>query len=247
MEAVLDREAIFKLGYHWVGDEEEAAEQIEFVRRLLYLPVGSKILMPFCGPGWYAHELSMWGFQVVGMEIVHSFLQEARLSGQRQGLSTSFLHAEPLKLPFRDEKFDGAMVIGNRFGMTGDELTDLEFLRELARVIKSQGRFVAVLPHRDGVLNSFQERDWETTMNGSRILIFRKWDAATGQMWEEWWDVEVGRNTQTFIVAYRAYTLTELDNLLRKSGFSITNAFGNFIGGELTHKSRWMIVQSVKL
>ncbi len=247
MEAVLDRKAIFKLGYHWVGDEEEAAEQIEFVRRLLYLPVGSKILMPFCGPGWYAHELSMWGFQVVGTEIAHSFLQEAKLRGQRLGLSTSFLYAETLKLPFRDEKFDGAMVIGNRFGMTGDELTDLEFLRELARVIKPQGRFVAALPHRDGVLNSFQERDWETMVDGSRMLIFRKWDAATGQMWEEWRDVETGQNSQLFIVIYRAYTLTELDNLLRKSGFSITNAFGNFAGGELTHKSRWMIVQSVKL
>jgi SAM-dependent methyltransferase len=246
MEALLDRQAIFKLGYHWVGDEEEAAEQIEFARRLLYLPVGSKILMPFCGPGWYAHELSMWGFQVVGTEIVPSFLQEAKLRGRRLGLSTWFLYAEPLKLPFRDEKFDGAMVIGNRFGLTGDELTDLEFLKELARVIKPQGRFVAALPHRDGVLNSFQERDWETMIDGSRMLIFRKWDAATGQMWEEWRDVETGQNNQLFIVIYRAYTLTELDNLLRKSGFSVTNAFGNFMGGELTHKSRWMIVQSVK-
>jgi len=246
METVLDRQAVFKLGYHWVGDEEESAEQIEFVRRLLYLPVGSKILMPFCGPGWYAHELSMWGFQVVGTEVVPSFLQEARHRGQRLGLSTFFLQAEPLNLPFRDERFDGAMLVGNRFGMTGDELTDFEFLRELARVIKPQGRLVAVLPHRDGLLNSFQERDWETMVDGSRMLITRKWDAMTGQMWEEWRDAEAEKNSRLFIVIHRVYTMTELGQLLSKSGFSLANAFGNFMGGELTYKSRWMIVQSVK-
>ncbi|MCS7186272.1 MAG: methyltransferase domain-containing protein [Armatimonadetes bacterium] len=246
MEAVLDRQEVFKLGYHWVGDEEESAEQIEFVRRLLYLPVGSKVLMPFCGPGWYSHELAMWGFQVVGMEVVHGFLQEAKQRGKRLGLSTSFLQAEPLYLPFRDENFDGAMLIGNRFGMTGDELTDFEFLRELSRVIKPQGRLVAALPHRDGLLNSFQERDWETMVDGNRMLIFRKWDPMTGQMWEEWRDADVRETPRLFVVSYRVYTLTELERILRKVGFTVVNAFGNFMGGDLTYKSRWMVVQSVK-
>ncbi|MFA0766596.1 MAG: hypothetical protein BDTLLHRC_001549, partial [Candidatus Fervidibacter sp.] len=35
MAEVLDRRAVFAFGYHWVADEEEAAEQIEFARRLL--------------------------------------------------------------------------------------------------------------------------------------------------------------------------------------------------------------------
>ncbi|MCX7642433.1 MAG: methyltransferase domain-containing protein [Armatimonadetes bacterium] len=246
MEAIFDRKAVFKFGYHWVGDEEESAEQVEFVRRLLYLPVGSKVLVPFCGPGWYAHELSMWGFQIVGTETVPSFLQEAKNRGQRLGLSTLFLQADPLNLPFRDEKFDGAVLIGNRFGMTGDELTDFEFLRELARVVKPQGRLVAALPHRDGLLNSFRERDWETMMDERKMLIARKWDATTGQMWEEWRDAETSQNTRLFVVIYRVYTLTELTYLLRKAGFTPVNAFGNFMGGELTYESRWMLVQSVK-
>lgn len=246
MEKVLDREAAFRFGYHWVGDEEEAAEQIEFARRLLYLPVGSKVLMPFCGPGWYAHELAMWGFQVVGTEVVPSFLQEAKNRGQRLGLSTWFLQAEPLSLPFRDGEFDGAMLVGNRFGMTGSEPTDLEFLEELSRVIKPQGRLVMALPHRDGLLNSFQERDWETMMDGSRVLIARKWDAMNGQMWEEWRDTAWGQNSRLFVVIYRVYTLTELGLLLRRSGFTLVNAFGNFRGSELTYKSRWMLVQAVR-
>jgi SAM-dependent methyltransferase len=257
MEAIADKKVIFKLGYHWIGDEEEAAEQIEFARRLLFLPVGSKVLMPFCGPGWYAHELSMWGFQVVGTDFSLSFLREAKQRSTQLGLSANFLLAEMFRLPFRKEQFDGAMVIGNRFGMTGDEFSDREFLSEIWRVLKPKARIVMALPHRDGVLHQFKERDWETMMDGNRILVERKWMAAIGQMWEEWRSAneKSAPSTQNsapklgspLVLTYRVYTLTELDALMRKCGFEITNAFGNFLGDDLTHKSLWMLVQSVKI
>jgi SAM-dependent methyltransferase len=256
MEAVADKKVIFKLGYHWIGDEEEAAEQIEFARRLLFLPVGSKVLMPFCGPGWYAHELSMWGFQVVGTDLSLPLLQEAKQRSKRLGLSAVFILSEHLRFPFRDEQFDGAMLVGNRFGMTGDELTDRDFLQELWRVLKPKGRLVMALPHRDGVLHQFRERDWETMMDGNRILIERKWMAAIGQMWEEWRSANEKSTSSiqnsapklgsTFVLTYRVYTLTELDALLRKCGFEVANAFGNFRGSELTYKSLLMLVQSIK-
>ncbi|MCS7192308.1 MAG: class I SAM-dependent methyltransferase [Armatimonadetes bacterium] len=246
MEAVLDKRAVFKFGYYWVGDEEASAEQVEFLRRLLYLPVGSKILMPFCGPGWYAHELSMWGFHVIGTEVSWEFLQEAKQRSLRLGLSATFLSADPLALPFQDEQFNGAMVVGNRFGMTGDEQNDLKFLSELARVMKRKARLVMALPHRDGLLQEFQERDWETMLDGNRILVFRKWDAMTGQMWEEWREIDSEANLRLFLVIYRVYTLTELEHLLQSCNFKLTNAFGNFIGGELSHKSRLMLIQALK-
>jgi len=245
MQAMADTKVIFKLGYHWIGDEEEAAEQIEFARRLLFLPVGSKVLMPFCGPGWYAHELSMWGFQVVGTELSLPFLQEARQRNKRLGLSAVFILSEPLLLPFQDEQFDGVMLVGNRFGMTGDELTDKDFLQELRRVLKPKGRLVMALPHRDGVLHRFRERDWETMMDGNRILIERKWMAETGQMWEEWRSANEKLGS-TLVLTYRVYTLTELESLLRECGFEVANAFGNFRGSELTYRSDLMLVQSVK-
>jgi len=249
MEAIADKKVIFKLGYHWIGDEEEAAEQIEFARRLLFLPVGSKVQMPFCGLGWYAHELSMWGFQVVGTDLFLPFLREAKQRSERLGLSAVFLFAEPLRLPFQNEQFDGAMVVGNRFGMTGDELTDRDFLQELWRVLKPKGRLVMALPHRDGALQQFKERDWETMMDGNRILIERKWMAAIGQMWEEWRSANeksAPKLGSTFVLTYRVYTLTELDALLRRCGFEIVNAFGDFRGSDLTYKSALMLVQSVK-
>lgn len=246
METILGKKEVFKFGYHWVAEEEEAAEHVEFLRRLLYLPVGSKVLMPICGPGWYAHELSMWGFQVVGTEVVPNFLQEAKQRGLRLGLSVTFILSDPLVLPMRNEKFDGAMLVGNRFGMTGEEETDLKFLKELARVMKQRARLVMALPHRDGLLQDFQERDWETMMDGNQVLVFRKWDAMTGRMWEEWRKANLSENYQLFLVIYRIYTLTELEKLLKSCGFNLTNAFGNFTGGELNHKSRWMVIQALK-
>lgn len=246
MEAVADRHTVFKLGYHWVGDEETAAEEVEFLRRLLYLPVGSKVLMPFCGPGWYAHELSMWGFRVVGTEYAFPFLKEAKLRSQQLGLSAEFLLSDHFKFPFRDGQFDGAMVVGNRFGMTGDEQEDIKFLSSLSWTLKPQARLVMALPHRDGILHQFRERDWETEMDGTKLFITRQWFATTGQMWEEWSNANASEGPKLFVVIYRVYTMTELETLLERCGFKVTNAFGNFRGGELTHRSVWMVVQSVK-
>jgi hypothetical protein len=101
------------------------------------------------------------------------------------------------------------------------------------------------LPHRDGVLHQFRERDWETMMDGNRILIERKWMAAIGQMWEEWRSANEKLGS-TLVLTYRVYTLTELEHLLRKCGFEVANAFGNFRGSELTYRSDLMLVQSVK-
>lgn len=56
---ISDRTEILECGCHYLNGEEETAEQIEFTRGLLYLPVGSKVLMPFCDMGWYAHEFSI--------------------------------------------------------------------------------------------------------------------------------------------------------------------------------------------
>ena len=243
-EAVLDRTALFRLGYHWVGDEDASAEQIEFARRLLYLPVGTKVLMPFCGPGWYAHELAMWGFQVVGTEETPAFLQEARERAQRLGVTTAFVQVQHLQLPFRSERFDGVMGIGNRCGFSGDEATDKRFLMELARVTKPKARLVFALPHRDGLLHHWQERDWETLLNGHRVLTYRQWDPLKGQMWEEWHFVD--RQPRTFVVTYRVYTATEVEALLRECHFQLTNAFGTFLRGLLLHESVWMLIQCVR-
>ncbi len=243
---VLGRNEAFAYGYHWVGEEEAAAEQIEFARRLLYLPVGSKVLMPFCGPGWYAHELAMWGFSVVGVERVRPFVVEAQQRSQRMGLTATFFLGDPMRLPLRSHQFDGVMSIGNRFGLTGEEAGDKEFLTELARVLKPQARLVLSLPHRDGLLHRWQERDWETLSDGSRIFVFRQWDPLTGQVWEEWHQTLDTNQSRLFVVIYRVYTATELEQLLRACGFRLTNAFGSFLGSPLSHESRWMLVQAMK-
>jgi hypothetical protein len=70
--------------------------------------------------------------------------------------------------------------------------------------------------------------------------------AAIGQMWEEWRSANE-KLSSTLVLTYRVYTLTELESLLRKCGFEVANAFGNFRGSELTYSSPLMLVQSVKI
>jgi D-alanine-D-alanine ligase len=245
MAEVLDRRAVFAFGYHWVADEEEVAEQIEFARRLLSLPVGSLVLMPFCGAGWHAHELAMWGYQVVGIDPCQKLVEEALERNHKMGISAMFAVAEA-PLPFREASFDAAMILGTRFGLTGSEQDDRRWLAELARVLKPNGRLVLELPHRDGIVRNWQERTWERLHDGAACLIVREWDALMGQMLEEWTVMDADGQTLRFAFTCRIYTPTELAVLLQTHGFEMTNAFGTFLGAELALHHRRMIIQAIR-
>lgn len=245
MAEVFDRRAVFAFGYHWVADEEEAAEQIEFARRLLYLPVGSLVLMPFCGAGWHAHELAMWGYQVIGIDPSLTLLREAFERNHKIGVSVMFIAAD-LPLPFDDASFDAAMILGTRFGLTGSEQDDRRWLTELARVLKPNGRLVLELPHRDGVVRHWQKRTWERLHDDAACLIVRDWDALTGRMLEEWIVMDANGQTRRFAFTCRIYTLTEFAGLLQPHGFQMTNAFGTFWGADLALHHQRMIVQAIR-
>ena len=245
MREVFDRRSVFACGYHWVADEEEAAEQIEFARRLLYLPVGSLVLMPFCGAGWHAHELAMWGYQVVGTDPCPKLVQEALERNHKMGVSVMFAVAE-MPLPFREASFDAAMILGTRFGLTGSERDDRCWLTELARVLKPNGRLVLELPHRDGVVRHWQERTWERLPDDTTCLIVREWDAMTGRILEEWTVMDANGQTRRFAFTCRIYTPTEFAGLLQSHGFQMTNAFGTFLGADLALHHQRMIIQAIR-
>ncbi|GBC98164.1 Ubiquinone/menaquinone biosynthesis C-methyltransferase UbiE [bacterium HR17] len=246
MASVSGRHDLFAHGYHWVADESEAAEQIEFARRLLYLPVGASVLMPFCGAGWHAHELAMWGYQVVGVDPCLDLVRVARAHNEKAGVTAYFSVSPITTLPFDDATFDAAMILGNRFGLTGNEREDAQLLAELSRILKPEGRLVAELPHRDGIVRHWQERDWERLTDDAICFITREWDALTGRVLEEWTVHRPDQSPWQFAFTYRVYTPTEFASLLSANGFQLTNAFGTFLGADLRLHHPRMLIQAVR-
>ena len=97
---------------------------------------GDRVLDACCGTGDLAIEAERRGGRVVGLDFSPQMLARAR----RKSGTIEWIQGDALALPFSQDDFDAATV---GFGVRN--LADLEGgLRELARVLKPQGR-VAVL------------------------------------------------------------------------------------------------------
>lgn len=71
------------------------------------LPQGSSILEVAPGPGYLSVELAKLGqFNIVGLDISHSFLRIARENAAQAGVSVDFWQGNASAMPFDDASFD---------------------------------------------------------------------------------------------------------------------------------------------
>ncbi|MCS7223961.1 MAG: class I SAM-dependent methyltransferase [Armatimonadetes bacterium] len=245
MEGWGDLERIFRLGYHFKGDARSAAQEVEFARRLLALPTGSRVLMPFCGAGFYAIELALWGYEVVGMDPCPSLVEAATQKAEEEGVSASFLTYPNGPLSLDRASFDGFMVIGNRFGLTGNEDGDERFVGALKDYLKPDSHLVFALPHRDGLVSRWLPKDWEETWDQAIVLIQREWDATTSYSKERWTRIRTDNLREQFRLSFRVYSATEFSSLLSRVGLQVTKVLGGTSGAALSSEHLEMLIQAI--
>ncbi len=245
VERWTDLPTIFERGYHFVGDARTASHQVEFAHRLLALPAGSLVLMPFCGSGFYAIEMALWGYYIVGWDPSSPLLSAAERKAEEEGVILSLKTGSLVPSGWDVGTYDGAMVLGNRFGLTGQEETDRQFLGDLSGLVRENGHLVLALPHRDGVLKDWKPKDWEDLWDGSTALISREWDATSGYAKEIWTVLRSAQKEETLRIAYRVYTASEFSRLMDQTGFVVTKVLGGYTGSALAPEHTTMLIQAV--
>jgi demethylmenaquinone methyltransferase/2-methoxy-6-polyprenyl-1,4-benzoquinol methylase len=113
------------------------------VRRVVAnLPVGNaRVLDVACGTGDLSLALVAGAqVQVVGLDFCRPMLDIAAAKSSQRGLPIPFVEGDGLRLPFRDQSFDGATIA---FGLRNLASVD-DGLRELLRILRPGGT-VAVL------------------------------------------------------------------------------------------------------
>lgn len=112
------------------GTEQEAG----YLREVLGLSEGDRLLDVGCGTGRHTRRLADDGVAGTGVDVSFGLLQAAarRLPGR-------WVHADARRLPFGDGAFDAAMsVCQGGFGLTLGG--DTAVMAEMARVVRSGGR-----------------------------------------------------------------------------------------------------------
>ena len=103
------------------------------------LPQGSSILEVAPGPGYLSVELAKLGqFNIVGLDISHSFLRIARENAAQAGVSVDFWQGNASAMPFDDASFD--FIICRAAFKNFSE--PVKAINEMFRALKPGGRAV---------------------------------------------------------------------------------------------------------
>lgn len=112
------------------------------------LPQGSRILDLGCGPGLLSFDLAKRGYRGIGLDAAPAMIQRCRLRAVAEGISDLWQYqvGDVEALPFQDASFDVAICAGVIEYLPNDE----NMLREVARVLKSRGRFILSVTNKYG-------------------------------------------------------------------------------------------------
>jgi len=223
---------------HPFPDAAHTDREVEALAELLP-PVPARILDVGCGPGRHAVGLARRGYGVVGVDTSPPFLAAARASAD--GLANiEFLECDMRALAFEGE-FDAALSLFTAWGYF-DDRQNQHILDRVARALRPGGRLIMELASRDWLMRVYASRDFVELRDGSIVAIERTFDPVSGvNTVTNRWRTPTGESQQRQH-RVRAYTPTELDQMLRQAGLTPVGWYGDWSLSPLTIDSRRMLV-----
>lgn len=123
---------------------------------------GQLVLDLGCGAGIDSAEFARNGAKVISTDMTQAATELARDLLKENGLPYLVIQADAKALPFKDETFDCVYCFG-----VLHHIPDVETaLAEIHRILKSDGRVMAMLYHRDSLLYAYSIIYWRGIKEG---------------------------------------------------------------------------------
>jgi SAM-dependent methyltransferase len=113
-------------------------QEIAFLRDVLDLREGQRLLDVGCGPGRHSVAFARAGLAVTGVDVSSRFLEIAAENARSAGVSASFFEVDARRMPFDDEFEAVVSICQGAFGLMGGD--DSLVLRRMAEALKPGGR-----------------------------------------------------------------------------------------------------------
>ena len=160
---------------------------------------------------------------MVGLDLSGDLLAEARYRASQRGLTIDFIQGDMRRLPFQAE-FDALINVFTSFGYFEDT-ENAQVLKEAAKCLRPQGRFLIEMINRDGILRNFQPRMWQGLPDGF-LLIETNFDPLTSRTAGRTVFISQAGQVREYPLFTRAYSVHELRTLLLESGFAQVEVYG---------------------
>jgi len=203
-----------------------------------------------CGIGRVSIPLAKNGYNVVGIDISPSYIQQAIGYAQAENVSdkTHFIVGDMRKVASELSEYSSFDAIVNMWTSMGywDEETDLNILKQSLTLTKPRGLFVMHTANRDALIRRFQARDFIFGDNELIVLMERELDLETSRMINFWSYYRKEGEDLRFLnrmeINHRVYSLHELRNQFQDAGWTVIESYGGFDKQPLTTDTFNMII-----
>jgi ubiquinone/menaquinone biosynthesis C-methylase UbiE len=182
----------------------ETAERLK-----AFLPEGGDVLEVAPGPGFLAIEMARDSkFRVTGLDISKTFVELARKNAAEQRVRLNFMEGDAAELPFERNSFDLVICRAAFKNFSHPERA----LCEMHRVMRRGGTGVIIDLRRDASMTEIKRH-----VDGMQLGPFNRF---------------LTTQTFRFMLLKRAYTATEMEQMLGGIGFKNAEVRPDEIGME---------------
>ncbi|HET9958458.1 MAG TPA: class I SAM-dependent methyltransferase [Polyangiaceae bacterium] len=228
--------------------EEEVADTLVFLRRVLGLEPGMRVFDQCCGIGRLAIPLGQQGFVACGCDVIPRYIERALEKAQTAGVCVELATADAFEFT-TSVPCDGAFNWWTSFGYVQEDAANMRMLQRAFESLKPSARFALDFMNVPGVLRGFQARTetvretpWgtvqlvrESQIELREMVMLKKWryDFRAERTTEDITDRKANRRTVQHHSRVRLYLPHELIALFERAGFGDIELYGDLAGNPL--------------
>lgn len=208
---------------------EDASREVGKMLAWLQLPARARVLDIGCGMGRHALAMEKNGYTVTGIDLSPILLEEAKR--QDETSQVNWVHGDMRKLPFEAGGFDATVNLFTSFGYFGLEEDNINVLRQIRKVLHSEGLFLIDFLNpiyvAETLVPTSERLDEETGL----LIQERRWIA------DGWVQKEITisdpsnvEETREYLERVRLYNQEWFERHLGASGLIIDKHYGDYDG-----------------
>ena len=203
---------------------------------------GARVLDLCCGAGRHSRWLRKSAVELHGLDLSEELLSEAR---RHLPESVKLHQGDMRRLPFEDCHFDAVLMFFTSFGYFKTDAENQAVLTEVARVVRTGGRFLLDLPDRDSTIAGLIPVSEKTS--GDRTIHEKRSITDDGSRVEKMVTLTGPGGENRYTESVRLFSKDRVTSMLEESGWSEIQIRGDWDGSDhVSGQSPRMILTAVR-
>lgn len=209
-------------------NDEEADLALKTLVEREIVSRNDRVLDLCCGAGRHLAQLHARGVATIGLDYSQDLLALART----RDASVRLVRGDMQALPLGAATFDAVIQMFTAFGYFEDDRENENVLREVARVLRDGGRYVLDLFNAEPTIESLVPEFERVLPDGSSVHEKRWYDPNRRRIQKTATTTTTTQDghTRAFTESVRVFSPDDLDEWLKRAGFTAVTRFGDYAG-----------------